>query len=269
TAVFDQAASGSTAAGRGGGYGFANGFDRRIGDWATLGFGMVRQMSEHRLDGQFGSGHNESTLLAVQGTTALPYGAQLQAVAAVGSGRFDGARAVVSAGSSGAANITQAASYLALAANVVLPLSSDSRVPVLTAGFDWRRVTAGGYTEAAGDLGLIVDRGVAQRTEMRLGLGWTQQQQLGASGYRLTANVATGWVHRLSGPAERVTARFANLPELAFDLTGVLPPADALALDVGAALVGPGGFWLGASATGRLGDTLHERVARISVGVNF
>ncbi|MFN3592879.1 MAG: hypothetical protein ACK4TG_11935, partial [Thermaurantiacus sp.] len=80
--------------------------------------------------------------------------------------------------------------------------------------------------------------------------------------------LSASWVHRLAG-GERVTARFADMPDFAFDLAAGGQRRDRLAIDAGLELGLPSGAAFSLSVMGHVGDPGREQAVRAGLVVPF
>lgn len=268
-ARFDTPLAARAGAGRGDTIGFASGLDLPIGGGATVGLAVVRQVSGHALSGDSGGGTSESVVVAAHLLAPLTERLSLASRVATGSNRFRGMRAVTGPGHAGTVRLDETGRMFAVEAGLELDIGDAPLVPRLALSIRHREATLPAYREGhAGGLGLLVDGGAARTTESLLGATWAVDAPVGGAGARLQARLATAWVHRLSG-ADRVTARFADMPDFTFDLATGLSRRDRLAVDAGLELRLPSGAAFTLSAVGHAGDPGREQAVRAAVRVPF
>lgn len=208
---------------------------------------MLRQQGERTLAGGRGDGRTDSTLLAAHMLWAPTPDVTVRAAIGAGHARFDGARAVAGDGLGLGGRLRQRATLLSLDAGAewALPVGPAWLNPSLAGGLSLRRADAGAGREAgAGGLSLLIDEAAYRRSEATLGFRIAPSVPLDLGGFgamRLSATLDATLAHRFGGAAERARARFADMPELAFDLAGLAGPRDRIDLTAGVALQAEGG----------------------------
>jgi hypothetical protein len=274
-ASFEGVVGAGGAGGRGLVSGIASGTALALGEGARLQFGVVRQFGSHQVAGSGGSGQSRSMLVAAELRSMPASGAEVGLRLAAGRHAFAGGRALPDgAAPEGAARLDQESRLLAAeaSASVALPFASGWR---LQTGISHRSAKGEASREAgpASGLSLIVDRASYLRNQGWIALAAAPEWRLRIPGYldaaRLAARVSTGWTHQFNGSAERLTARFADMPGRSFDLLSSRAPRDALTVDVSLALEPVRGPRVLLGMQQRPDDTGLERAARVSLDWRF
>jgi uncharacterized protein with beta-barrel porin domain len=260
-ASFDGTAR-SAGAGLGERQGMVSGFDRQAGHDFALGVAVAHQRGIHQLSGAAGSGVLESGLFAAYGRYDGGEGLRAGFALGAGSSGFEGGRLVP--GSTLSGRIDGRMQSLAADMSVERDLGRGKFAPALFGRMSWRD-TRGLEVAEAGGGGLAVSLEDGRDTRLETGLGIAIAPGLDLGFHRLSTRVSAQWVHQLAGTGPTVTARFADMADHPFLLSGGGRARDALGLDAGLALEFDGGAVLSATVAAVPGDAMREQVARFQL----